>query len=434
LAVSITDVLTDVVRHAVVVEGSLTASIGENKVAAPTLEDDTLSWRGVVKPGQEVVVSYQVKVDASAWGVTLKNRASSTATPGTHEPFVTREVVTVHSTPQYAFDKVSKPLTGTPVKAGQRIKYTLTGSNDGPIPLDSVEITDDLGGLLAYADVVDQSWTATIRGVDGVPQPGVRGGTLTWKGELDVGQTVVVTYWVQVKQNVQGVVLRNSAQSSATPPDGGAPLTPEKVSTFHPVPGYEFTKTSDPASGTAVSRGQRITYTLDGVNTGPTSLDPVTITDDLSQVLTHASIQGKPVAVVTSGDGAVRTVAEPSVQGSSLRWSGPLEVGERVTVTYTVTVDDDAPASTLVNVATSAATPPGLDPIAPPPSRTRHTVTAPGVAPSPVPGVAASPAPVASASLPRTGAGIGAAGSLVIMLVVAGSALLATSRHRRRWQ
>ena len=60
-----------------------------------------------------------------------------------------------------------------------------------------------------------------------------------------------------------------------------------------PVPGYEFTKASDPPSGSTVRGGDTITYFLTGVNIGELPLD-VTISDDLSQVLNNATVISGP--------------------------------------------------------------------------------------------------------------------------------------------
>src|SRR5690606_17427235 len=147
----------------------------------------------------------------------------------------------------------------------------------------------------------------------------------------------------------------NTASGVAVPP-GGVELTPPPSSTEHPVgkPGFTFEKTSNPGSGTAVASGSVVTYTLTGVNTGETGLDEVVITDDLSQVLRHATLTGDIEARI--GD---RAVAAPALDGTSLRWTGSLAEGETVTITYAVTVHADAAGSTLKNVAVAWATAPG---------------------------------------------------------------------------
>ncbi|GMA30042.1 hypothetical protein GCM10025875_34790 [Litorihabitans aurantiacus] len=117
-----------------------------------------------------------------------------------------------------------------------------------------------------------------------------------------------------------------------------------------PAPGFEVTKTADPASGTSVRGGDTITYTVTGSNTGNTTLDPVSLTDDLSGVLEHATITAGPTA--SAG-------AAPVLTGTSLAWNGTLAPGTSVSLTYTVTLDDDvAPGTVVANVAQGSGTPP----------------------------------------------------------------------------
>ena len=194
-----------------------------------------------------------------------------------------------------------------------------------------------------------------------------------WKGDLAVGQRVTITYSVTVDGDAGGATIANSVQGTATPP-GGAELTPPPVTTENPVgtPGFTFVKTSDPGSGTAVATGSVVTYTLTGTNTGETGLDEVVVSDDLTGVLRHAEMRG--TATATVGD---RAVAAPTIDGTSLRWTGSLAEGESVVITYAVTVHADAAGTTLRNVATATATPPGGETITPPTSVTENGVLTP---------------------------------------------------------
>ena len=106
------------------------------------------------------------------------------------------------------------------------------------------------------------------------------------------------------------------------------------MSTNHPTPGFSFTKTADPASTSVVVEGQKITYTLTGNNFGPTPLDPVVLTDDLTGVLSLADLDPASLKATIGGTAA----AAPVVSGNTLTWTGKLAAKEVVKVTYTVTV------------------------------------------------------------------------------------------------
>ncbi|MGS0567212.1 isopeptide-forming domain-containing fimbrial protein [Vibrio alginolyticus] len=108
-----------------------------------------------------------------------------------------------------------------------------------------------------------------------------------------------------------------------------------------------MTKSADPVSGTAVRAGDTITYTISGVNTGNTTLDPASIVDDLSAVLAHAQYGGD----ASASTGAVE------LDGTTLTWTGALAPGARVDITYTVTVDADATGVLLRNTVTGEGTP-----------------------------------------------------------------------------
>ncbi|MFI2591904.1 isopeptide-forming domain-containing fimbrial protein, partial [Rhodococcus erythropolis] len=137
------------------------------------------------------------------------------------------------------------------------------------------------------------------------------------------------------------------------------------------VPGFTVAKTADPASGTNVAAGQTITYTVTGANTGNTTLDPVVLTDDLSKVLDNAVlVDGSLKAMVDGVDATAPTLA-----GTTLSWTGALEVGKSVVLTYQVKVNAGVAGGTLINnKVTGTAKPPTGPEITPPPVTTEHPV------------------------------------------------------------
>src|SRR5690606_38620712 len=142
---------------------------------------------------------------------------------------------------------------------------------------------------------------ATINGSDAAGELDLDEERLVWTGALSPGETVTITYSVTVNADATGQVLENRVTASGTPP-GQPPIDPPDVETEHPVPtpGFELDKTSDPASGTRVKPGDRITFTLTGTNTGGTVLDPVVIDDDLSGLWNHVSYNDDAVATIGS--------------------------------------------------------------------------------------------------------------------------------------
>ncbi|MCZ4547707.1 isopeptide-forming domain-containing fimbrial protein, partial [Rhodococcus qingshengii] len=376
--VVLTDDLSKVLDNAVLVDGSLKASVDGVDGAAPTLSGTTLSWTGVLEAGKSVVLTYQVKVNAGVAGGTLiNNKVTGTAKPPTGPEITPPPVTTEHPvlSPKIAVVKSSDPVSGSNVVAGQDIKYTLTFTNTGN-GAGEVAYFDDLrqvvdkgalSGLTADAPLV-----ATMVGTDG----------FSVTGTLAAGETKTVTYSVKVNADVVGGVFVNNFVVPGTtppvdPPEVCDPVT--QLCTTHPVkvPGFTVAKAADPVSGTNVAAGQTITYTVTGSNTGNTTLDPVVLTDDLSKVLDNATlVDGSLKATVDGVDGAA-----PTLSSSTLSWTGVLEAGKSVVLTYQVKINDGVAGGVLINnKVTGTAKPPTGPEITPPPVTTEHPVVSPKIA------------------------------------------------------
>ncbi|WP_159793736.1 prealbumin-like fold domain-containing protein [Puerhibacterium puerhi] len=111
---------------------------------------------------------------------------------------------------------------------------------------------------------------------------------------------------------------------------------------------YAVTKTADPASGTQVEPGQRVTYSVGVVATGV--VNGVVLTDDLSDVLDDATFVAGSARLVVAG-GAPVAVPDPS-RGALTSPAFDLTDGQRATLTYAVDVRKDAWSARLRNVVT----------------------------------------------------------------------------------
>ena len=98
-------------------------------------------------------------------------------------------------------------------------------------------------------------------------------------------------------------------------------------------------KSSDPASGSTVQPGAKITYTLTAQNVSDGVVRNGMASDDLSDVLNHATLDSVP--------------AGATITGTTLHWALPeLQPDQTATLSYTVTVNTDALGQRLHNVAT----------------------------------------------------------------------------------
>ena len=353
LAATLTDDLTGVLSHGTLVASSLAATINGAPVTAPSMTNaTTLTWTGDLLVGQTVTVTYQVKVNSNVLVTdTLRNGVIGSGVPkhrpGTHvpsncvtgnEPGCYSEL-TPETTTGWHLVKTSDPASGTTVQANDVITYTVTGTNTGNS--NRVEsLTDNLAGVLNNATLVNGSVRVTMDGV-GIGSPALSGrDTLTWSGSVAPGHSVVLTYQVKVNANVApGAHLRNVVTGPGSNCIEG--VEPE-CTTYHDtdVPGLSVVKTSDPESGSTVAPGGTVDYTVTVKNTGNTRLDPVTVTDDLTNVLSNATL--------VTGSPAASAGAAPVVAGASLTWTGAMAPGQTVTLTYSVTVNASAVPGTVV--------------------------------------------------------------------------------------
>ncbi|MFK4362548.1 fimbrial isopeptide formation D2 family protein [Rhodococcus sp. 27YEA6] len=374
------DDLRGLLDDADLVAGSLSA---DAPLTAAMVGTDGFSVTGSLAAGESKTVTYTVtvKADADRVAANADNTVLNFVVPGTTPPVDPPEVCdpvtqlcTTHpvKVPGFTVAKAADPVSGTNVAAGQTITYTVTGANTGNTTLDPVVLTDDLSKVLDNAVLVDGSLKATVDGVDGTA-PTLSGTTLTWTGGLEAGKSVVLTYQVKINAGVAGGVLINNKVTGTAKPPTGPEITPPPVTTEHPVkvPGFTVAKAADPASGTNVAAGQTITYTVTGSNTGNTTLDPVVLTDDLSKVLDNATlVDGSLKATVDGVDGAA-----PTLSGTTLSWTGVLEAGKSVVLTYQVKINDGVAGGVLINnKVTGTAKPPTGPEITPPPVTTEHPV------------------------------------------------------------
>jgi len=331
--VSVSDDLSGVLDDA--------AWVGDEKATSGNLTRtgaslDTLRWTGDLAVGQTVTITYSVIVEHGDGDWTLNNAAGSPDGVCVPAADGNPDCETQHRVGGYVFAKTSDPASTSTVAVGDTITYTVIATQFGTAPVPGATLVDDLSGALDDATFVEGSATATAGTVARA------GSTLTWTGDLAVGQVVTITYQVKVVGGGDTTV-RNAV--TAPPGSGGWCIdgtdTSPGCETIHKYGGYTFSKTSDPASGAAVKIGDRVRYTVTVTQTGASAVT-AHLTDDLSKVLDDATWAGDEKAstgTVTRG-------------GDRLIWTGDLAVGQVATITYSVIVTGDGD-KTIANVVTS---------------------------------------------------------------------------------
>lgn len=225
----------------------------------------------------------------------------------------------------------SVPATHEP---GERISYEITVTNNGAGVSSGWTVADTLPAGLSNPAVVGD-FTAEVSG-----------STVTVSGgRLGAGESA--TFRIEADSDIlAGSCLSNTATvlgNEEDPIAGNDAATAVTCALAVPVASFSIEKSVEPE----VARpGDVVTYNIAVENTGEvayTDEDPASFLDDLSGVLDDAVYNDD-----VSAGGAI--------DGDVLTWSGPLEVGETLQVTYSVTVDDSVSGDfSLQNVVTPAA-------------------------------------------------------------------------------
>ena len=300
--------------------------------------DDTtgvLTWSGAVAVGTTVTVTYSVTVnDPSTGDQVLTNVVVTPSSGNCPEGSTDAACTTASNSGTYTVEKSASAVSALP---GDDVTYSLVVTNTGDVDYtgaDQATFRDSL------SDVLDDATYS------GSTSPGVTFDagteTLTWSGDLAVGESVTVTYTVTVDSPPTGNSILTNTVVPTTP--GGLCEVAADCTTTTALQSFTVAKTS---TASVANPGDTVTYTVSVTNTGEvayTDSDRASFTDDLSAVLDDASYNGDASA------GA-------SVDDSELSWSGALAVDETITVTYSVTVNDvvDLTDGVLDNVVVPSA-------------------------------------------------------------------------------
>jgi fimbrial isopeptide formation D2 family protein len=301
---------------------------------------DEIRVTGTIQPDQTITVVYEATIKPD--GARGDNIAENVLTPDAPpqlcadgdadcDPFVPPS--TTHPIGELDDWKLVNPSSGSTVQAGQQVVYTLHFENIGEADVDVDRddvLTQVLDDATMTSDPVSSDPALSLSPIDD--------GRFTVSGTLTPGQHVTVTYTVTV--NADGERgddrLGNALVPTGTDPDPEcAPIDPDRPDcTVNNVSAVVASKSADPASGSEVGQGQRVTYTLsfENVSANPdAAAAPIDYTDYLDGVLDDAVVTTEP----SSSDDGVTAVRD----GRTIRVTGAVATGDTVTVTYAVTVN-----------------------------------------------------------------------------------------------
>ena len=282
-------------------------------------------------------LSYTATVDADATG-TLGNVVAASNPPGGNDPDPTcTSCTTEHEVVPTAITvaKAADPAPGSDVLPGDTLTYTLTVTVANSATTEVLTLVDTLGTGLTFAAVTDAGAFAC----SGALTCTLPAGTLPG--------SYVVSYTATVDADATGTV-RNAVIAS-NPPGGNDPdPVCTSCETDHPVvaTSVEVSKSSDPVSGSEVSPGDTLTYTLTVTVANSATTEVLTLVDTLGTGLTFG-------AVTDAGAFACSGALTCTLPAGTLPGSYAL--------TYTATVDADA-TGTVGNTVAASNPPGGNDP------------------------------------------------------------------------
>lgn len=228
-------------------------------------------------PNNVATVTVVVDVSTSAAG-TLSNSASADSAEPEGPVTSTAATTSVGSSADLTLVKTDSP---DPVQANSQLTYTVTVTNTGPSDAQSIDMDDNLPSGTAFVSVSGPgSCTNTASKVS------CSLNTLSAASPNNVAVwTITVSVPTVGGPISDGTVLSNSASVSAvtTDPDLSTNSYTETTTVVAPV--IDLTKSADPPSGSDVSSGQTITYTIVYVNSGSGTATNFIINDPVSTFL-----------------------------------------------------------------------------------------------------------------------------------------------------
>ncbi|MDR1150992.1 MAG: DUF11 domain-containing protein, partial [Bifidobacteriaceae bacterium] len=322
-----------------------------------------LRWSGPLAARAKVQITYSVRLDARGNGESTNIAwwpadplapevpTPSCAVTDPTDPYnasgvdpVTREACAWDYWRRPMMGLIKNVVTPGPYVPGMNVEFELLATNVSEVPY-TVEnpawLVDDLSnalpGVVFDGKVSVEPPTA--------PPATYRAPRIEWSGPVGAGDTVRLTYTVTLGSAGPGTP-RNVVWRPLTPLPGAPPACTDTTIRVDPVTGEAchaaaFTKTalSVAKTASAVSDDGTVTFTIAATNPGPGVFDaghPAVIADDLSDLLARGTYLQDATA---DGPGTIGVV-----DGTTLRWDGPLDAGKTITITYSAKLKPGAAA------------------------------------------------------------------------------------------
>lgn len=282
----------------------------------------TCSYAPLLNPGAATTeVTVVAKVDSTITKNNVVNVAHVDDGAGNPDDAnVNNQTATVTTPVTIPPQNIGIDKTATPkVNVGDPITYTMTVTNTSNTATTSpVSVTDALPSEVQFVSASGTNWNCS----------GGQNLTCAWQGgSLAAHQSTTAITVVATALQKAVPSVTNTAHAHM----GNIDVQDSATTIVNTPVNLTLHKTADPASGSDVSLGDRIDYTLHYANTGTTEAQDAQITDDvpLGTTLVGGSIGCSPQC---------KSIAATD---TSIQWNLDIPAGGSGSVSFSVSVDND---------------------------------------------------------------------------------------------
>ena len=327
--------------------------------------EERFEWTGTLAPGGTAVIKLTVEIEHTAVTgtyVIMENVATVQVNGEEEDPVEDDKeynvsdyaVVTVKESEVYDWNlqKVEKTGASTIIHEGDIIRYVIFVDNSEKNAVD-VEITDQI--QIDAVEYINSS--ATYLGSlepDGIIDYNETTGILTWTGNINPEETVIIVILVKVKELPGGLTSRtingnvidikvNEEDKDPVKDEDEYVVVKTDVSAVKTSVAYDYL--NNPVVGSLIHEGDTITYTIEVTNNGMAKESYVVITDNIDiDVLEYINSN-------SNGDGSFTWNAATG----ELKWEGSLDTLETIEITIETKVKPIPEGETSVYIGANTA-------------------------------------------------------------------------------
>lgn len=209
-------------------EWSLTGPNGFSESVVDNGTNDADTTAGQLKVSDLPLGTYTLRETKAPQGYLSPTFSTQVTVAAEQRDVVLDPVTNTAIAPKVELSKTSNPPSGVSVAPGMEVTYTVTARNTGNVDLASVTLTDDLSDVLDNS-VRQQLLADPVASVGEAPTLNAGTGVLSWSGPLAKGESVTLTYSVNIAANfVAGETLTNRVSGQLVA-QGGDPAQPVAV-------------------------------------------------------------------------------------------------------------------------------------------------------------------------------------------------------------